>query len=218
VSGRDLRAVIFDMDGVLTDSEPAFHAAVNDMLARFGTHIGLVDYARFIGMATPVMWEQVIARLRLPVTVDEMVEQYEEPLMRRLREPRPALAGAIELLDKLDAHGVAYALCTASYRRWVDAILPSAGLDGRLAAVVAGDDVLRAKPDREPYLLAAELLRQPAELCLVLEDSASGIRSALDAGTCVVQVRATGTAAAPMPGVERVIGSLAEFPFELLAR
>jgi HAD superfamily hydrolase (TIGR01509 family) len=210
------RAVIFDMDGVLTDSEPAFHAAVNDMLARYGNHLSLRDYARYIGMATPVMWSQVIERFALPVSLDDMVEQYEAPLMQRLREPRPALPGARELLEALEARGVPFALCTASYRRWVDAILPSAGLAGRFGAIVAGDDVTCTKPDPEPYVRAAQLLGEPPARCLVLEDSASGMTSALGAGCPVAQVRATSTAAAPMPGVARVIDALSEFPWDLV--
>jgi beta-phosphoglucomutase len=97
------RAVIFDMDGVLTDSEPAFHAAVNDILGRYGKSIDIHTYERFIGMATPVMWQQVIDLSELPATLDEILEAYEPPLMARLREPRPALPGARDLLAKLRA-------------------------------------------------------------------------------------------------------------------
>ena len=73
--------VIFDMDGVLTDSEPAFHAAVNDILARYGTHIGADEYQQFIGQATSQMWTKVVALRRLPATVAEVVDAYEAPLM-----------------------------------------------------------------------------------------------------------------------------------------
>src|SRR5439155_27240857 len=111
------RAVIFDMDGVLTDSEPAFHAAVNVILARYGEHISLDAYARFIGSATPVMWAGMIELKGLAVKLDDIIEAYEEPLMARLREPRPPLPGARRLVEALNARGVPIALCTASYRR-----------------------------------------------------------------------------------------------------
>ncbi len=210
-------AVIFDMDGVLTDSEPAFHAAVNDILGRFGASIGIDDYQRFIGMATPVMWEQVIALKRIPATVAEIVEMYEAPLIARLRQPRPALPGARELLNVLRARGVPLGLCTASYRRWADVILASADIAADFEAIVGGDDVARTKPDPEPYARAAELLGVAPERCVVIEDSVSGLTSALAAGAHVIQLRATATSAEPMPGVARVIRSLAEFPLELLA-
>lgn len=211
------RGVLFDMDGVLTDSEPAFHAAVNDILARYGTHIGADEYQQFIGQATEQMWTKVIALRRLPATVAEIVAAYEAPLMQRLRQPRPPLPGAKELLADLRARGVPVALCTASFTRWVDAILPAAGIDHAFDAISTADMVERTKPDPAPYLLAAEKLGLRADACIAVEDSRNGVTSALAAGAYVIQLRATASAADPVPGVAQVIGSLAEFPMELLA-
>ncbi len=210
-------AVIFDMDGVLTDSEPAFHAAVNDILARYGAHTPVEEYQQFIGMATPAMWTKMIALKQLPATLDEILEAYEAPLMARLREPRPPLPGARELIDELRARRVPIGLCTASYRRWVDAILPSAGLDGLFDALSTADIVDATKPDPAPYRLAAEQLGYSPERCIAIEDSGNGLTSALRAGCRVVQLRATSTAAPPMDGVALVIESLRDFPLEWLA-
>ncbi len=210
------RAVIFDMDGVLTDSEPAFHAAVNDVLARYGAHTPADEYQRFIGAATPSMWASMIALKRLPVSLAAVLGEYEPLLLRRLREPRHALPGARELLDVLRAGGVPVALCTASYMRWVEAILPSAGLVGLFDALSTADMVSATKPDPAPYLLAASKLGVPPDQCVAVEDSVNGLKSALASGAHVIQVRATSTAAAPYAGVARVINSLREFPLELV--
>lgn len=210
------RAVLFDMDGVLTDSEPAFHAAVNDILARHGHTISLHDYEQFIGSATPAMWTGMIARFSMRMTLDSILEEYEPVLMERLRQPRPPLPGARELLEELRARDVPMALCTASYKRWVEAILPGAGLDGLFDVLSTADMVPATKPDPAPYLLAASKLGFAAAECVAIEDSVNGLTSALRAGTHVVQVRATATAAAPMQGVALVIESLREFPRELV--
>ena len=212
------RAVIFDMDGVLTDSEPAFHAAVNDILGRYGKSIDIHTYERFIGMATPVMWRQVIELFGIPATLDEILEAYEPPLMARLREPRPPLPGAKDLLAKLRARGVPLGLCTASYRRWVEAILPSAGIAQDFDVIVAGDDVARTKPDPQPYVQVARALGFAPEQCIVVEDSVSGLTSAVGSGAYVIQLRATSTAADPMPGVAQVITALEDFPVGLVVR
>jgi HAD superfamily hydrolase (TIGR01509 family) len=204
------------MDGVLTDSEPAFHAAVNDILARYGKHISLEEYKRFIGVETPKMWAQVIELKGVPATVEQIVDEYEGPLMERLREPRPPIHGARGLLDELRLRGLPTGLCTASYARWTEAILAAAGLPDAFDAKVTGDVIEHAKPDPEPYLLAASMIGVAAQECLVVEDSVSGITSALAAGTVVVQLRATSTAAPPMSGVERVIERLEDFPMEFL--
>jgi len=211
------RGVIFDMDGVLTDSEPAFFAAINDVLARYGTSVGVEEYAQFIGSATPVTWAGLIELKQLPVSLDDVIAEYEAPLMQRLRRPRPPLPGARELVDRLKARDVPIALCTASYMRWVDAILRGAGLAGVFDAISAADMVAHTKPNPAPYVLAAGKLGLLPQQCIAIEDSVNGITSALRAGTFVVQLRATDTAAAPMKGVGHVIASLAAFPMGLLA-
>lgn len=210
------RAVLFDMDGVVTDSEPAFFAAVNDILGRYGTSIGLAEYARFLGTATPATWRGLIALKSLPVSLDDVLAEYEAPLMARLREPRPPLPGARGLLERLRAHGVPVALCTASYSRWVDAVLGSAGLAGMFDAISSADMVERTKPDPAPYALAASKLGFTASECVAVEDSGSGAASALAAGAYVIQLRATATAAPPVDGVAQIIHSLDEFPLELV--
>jgi HAD superfamily hydrolase (TIGR01509 family) len=213
---RRFRAVIFDMDGVLTDSEPAFYAAFNDILARYGKHIALDEYEHLIGMATSESWSRVIEITHLDVPLDEIIAAYEAPLMARLRQPRPALPHARELIDELRSHGVPVALCTASFSRWVDAILESAGLTGLFDALSTADMVDRTKPDPAPYLLAAKLLGVPPEDCIAVEDSTSGLTSAMAAEMYVIQLRATSTAAPPMTGVAGVIESLTNFPSDLL--
>jgi HAD superfamily hydrolase (TIGR01509 family) len=204
------------MDGVLTDSEPAFYAAVNDTLARYGKHVPMDEYAEFIGMATPAMWEKMLARQGIVAGLDEVLEAYEVPLMKRLRQPRPALPRARETIELLRARNVPVGLCTASYRRWVDAILPSAGLAGLFDAISSADMVDRTKPDPAPYSLAAELLAVPAAACMAVEDSANGVASAVSAGMFVVQLRATDTAAPPQQAAHAVIQSLADLPIDLL--
>ena len=211
-------AVIFDMDGVLTDSEPAFYAAFNDVLARYGKHIAMHDYEKLIGSATPDSWSRVLEITRLDVPLDEIIEAYETPLMVRLREPRPPLPHARELIETLRARGVPVALCTASYQRWADAILGGAGLDGLFDAVSTADMVERTKPDPAPYLLAAKLLGVSPTECIAVEDSTSGLTSAMRAGMHVLQLRATGTAAPPMDGVAAILNSLSEFPISLVSR
>ncbi len=205
------------MDGTLTDSEPAFHAAINEILARYGKHVPIENYGQFIGMETPATWTRMIELHELPVELEQVIKDYEPVLMERLRQPRPALPGARELVLTLRERGVPIALCTASYKRWVDAILPSAGLEGLFDVLSTCDMVTKTKPQPEPYLLAAEKLGVPPEECVAIEDSTNGLTSALGAGMHVVQLRATSTAAPPMPGVARIITSLREFPLELVS-
>lgn len=204
------------MDGVLTDSEPAFHAAINDVLALYECHVDMEQYAPLIGSATPFTWSSLIAWFSLPVSLDEVIEEYEPLLQARLREPRDALPGARELVTALRSREVPVALCTASYMRWVEPILAGAGLTGMFDAMSTADMVERTKPDPAPYVLAAEKLGLRPGECVAIEDSRNGLESALGAGCWTVQLRATETAAAPHPRVKLTIHSLGEFPLEIL--
>ena len=145
MSARGTRfAVIFDMDGVLTDSEPAFHAAVNDILGRYGkSHRASTTIAQFIGIGDAGDVGGDDRAFELPATLDEILEAYEPPLMERLPRATSRRARARELVSELRARGVPVALCTASYRRWVDAILPSAGLGGLFDVISTADVVER---------------------------------------------------------------------------
>ena len=136
--------------------------------------------------------------------------------MARLREPRSPLPHARELIDDLRARSVRVGLCTASYSRWADAILGGAELSGLFDALSTADMVERTKPDPAPYQLAAQLLGVPAQECIAVEDSTSGLTSALRAGMYVIQLRATSTAAPPVDGVALMIASLADFPLDLV--
>ena len=216
MSDRRFRAVVFDMDGVLTDSEPAFYAAVNDVLARFDSHIAFDDYAVNIGQSTLVTWRNVIEVTGIAATVDEMEVAFEAPLLARLREPRGALPGARETIDRLRACGVPVGLCTASFGRWLDAILGGAGLSGLFDAISSAEMVEHTKPNAAPYLLAAEMLGVAPNDCIAVEDSASGVTSAVAAGMTVFQLRATATAAAPVAGIAGELRALRDFPFELV--
>jgi HAD superfamily hydrolase (TIGR01509 family) len=158
----------------------------------------------------------MIERFGLPVSLDDVIARYEPPLMARLRQPRAALPGARALVERLRGCRVPVALCTASYRRWVDAILDGAGLTGMFDVLSTADMVEATKPDPAPYRLAAELLGLPPQVCVAIEDSVNGVTSALRAEMHVVQLRATKTAAAPVDGVAQVIHSLGEFPLELV--
>jgi HAD superfamily hydrolase (TIGR01509 family) len=183
-------AVLFDMDGLLVDSEPLWTVGEIELAARLGGTWSDELKAEIIGtrldtaIATILAWYDVPrgpaeAESAMKFLLDRMVELYREHL--------PLMPGALELLDGIRAAGVPTALVSSSYRVLVDAVLDVIGHD-RFDISVAGDEVTDGKPHPAPYLEACARLGIRPEQAVVLEDAISGVRSAEAAGCKVVAV------------------------------
>jgi HAD superfamily hydrolase (TIGR01509 family) len=211
------RAVVFDMDGVLADSEPTYLEAANVVLTPLGKRLSEEQALAFMGRSVRHSWRGIMDLLGLEGSVEDYVRQYDEELVSLLRRPRPTLPGVRELLAELDRRSLPRALVTSSWQGWVDALLGAIGLTGAFPVVVTEEQVENAKPAPEPFLKAAALLGVEPAACIAVEDTPSGIQAARAAGMYAVQVRAASTAFPPIEGADLVLDSLEDFPLELLS-
>jgi HAD superfamily hydrolase (TIGR01509 family) len=184
-----LGAVLFDMDGLLVDSEPLWTVAEDELAALHGATFTPEMKAAVVGTRLDVSVPTLLRLFGQPAD-PEQVARTTQVLLGRMVElftaqlpPRP---GAWELLAEVTAARVPTALVSSSYRVLVDAAL-AAGL-GPFDVVVTGDEVVHGKPHPEPYLTAAARLGVRPEQCVVLEDSPSGVEAGLAAGCGVVAV------------------------------
>jgi len=211
------RAVVFDMDGVLVDTEPAFFEGVNIVLEReAGRQIAWERYQRLLGTSVEETWRELMSMLDLEGDLEHYMRHFGKVLLDCLARPRDPLPGAEALLDALTQRDVPYALATSSWGPWKDLVLKSAGLEDRFAVAVTGDAVAHDKPAPDIYLRAAELLGVTAARCIALEDTAPGIASAKAAGMYAVQARAASTACPPIAQADLVIERLEDFPVVML--
>ncbi len=203
-------AVLWDMDGTLIDSEPLWMAAEIELTSRFGVPWTAQDATELVGSAMVHSAGVLQARgVDLPVAtiVDELTASVARGVTRRV----PWQPGARDALRALRAARVPLALVTSSYRPLADPFAVAAGV---FDVVVAGDDVTRAKPDPEPYQLAARALGVPVEQCVAVEDSRSGIASALASGARTLAVEGV-QHVADRPGLSR-IRSLRDLTLDVL--
>jgi HAD superfamily hydrolase (TIGR01509 family) len=215
--GRRFDAVVFDMDGVLVDTEPAFYDAVNELLAPTGKQVAWEQYETQLGTSMSVTWRGVLQMVGLDAKdVQPYVDGYGEVLLDVLRRPRPPLPGVRALLDELRQRKVPIALATSSLQDWVDAIFASAGLTlATFDAVVWRQMVERSKPAPDLYLKAAELLGIDPARCVAIEDTGPGVAAAKAAGMYVIQTRSAASALPPLADADLVLDSLEDFPMEL---
>jgi HAD superfamily hydrolase (TIGR01509 family) len=194
-------AVLWDMDGTLVDTEPAWFAAEHALVAEHGGTWS-DEHARAI-VGTPLLVGAAYIRehggVDLPPEV--IVERLLDRVVADVRRSLVWRPGARELLFALVDEGVPCALVTMSYTRLTDAVVATLP-EGTFAAVVTGDEVRHGKPHPEPYLTAAARLGVAPQDCIAIEDSLPGVGSAEAAGAAVVAV--PHVAAVP-PGPKRVV-------------
>jgi HAD superfamily hydrolase (TIGR01509 family) len=213
---RTYSAVIFDMDGVLADSEPLYLEAANDVLGPLGRRLSEEQSRAFMGSSVTNSWRGITEMLGLEGDLDRYVREYDQHLLRLLRQPRAPLPGVRSLIDQLRKRRVPVGLASSSWRTWVDTLLAAAGLAGLFDAIAAGDMVENEKPAPDVFLLAAKELGVPPTRCLALEDTPTGLAAARAAGMFAVQVRAASTAFPPLPEADLVLESLEDFPLSML--
>jgi HAD superfamily hydrolase (TIGR01509 family) len=187
---RQPAAVLFDMDGTLVDSEKVWDIALRELAVRAGGTLSDAGRKAMIGTSMAVSMQIMRDDLGQPDRpeppdvawlVSRVLELFAEGLVWR--------PGASELLHAVRMAGLPTALVTSTGRALVDVALKTIGAEN-FDVVVCGDDVRMPKPDPEPYRTAATLLRVPIEDCVAIEDSPTGVASALASGAAVLAVPA----------------------------
>jgi len=185
---RPILAVVFDMDGLLIDSESLVREGMVQAAANLGFEMPLTLCASMIGL--PDM--QGVKRIREHFGPDFPLENYLAEERRQidllLAEGIVLKTGVLEILDHLDQRAIPRAVATSSSRNSARKHLTHNGIFDRFGAVVAREDVERHKPNPDPFLKAAALLGVAPENCLALEDSHNGVRAAHAAGMMTVMV------------------------------
>lgn len=179
---------MFDMDGLLVDSEPLWFLAESAVMARLGGGWTHADQDALVGgsMASTVAY--LLARATRPAEPAAVARWLTQAMTELLRTgPLPLQPGALELLTEVRAAGLPHALVTSSEPAVVDAVLSR--LDGvAFPVVVSGADVTKAKPDPEGYLLAAARLGADPARSIALDDSPNGVTAAMAAGYRTIAV------------------------------
>jgi len=208
----NIQAIIFDMDGVLIDSEPLHHAAMNAVLAPLNHTVDDPEYRTYIGASAAYTWEQIAAARRLPDPPDAYMARYDEAVCAVVAEQGVPMPGLLPLLADLRAAGVPLAVASSSAARWVDVTLGCIGVRDYFAVVVSGEQVARAKPAPDIFLRAASLLGVEPARCLVIEDSPRGLEAARAAGMFAVALQVEPLPpGAPPPAADLIVASLPEF-------
>ena len=165
-----IAAIIFDMDGVLMDSEPLHLRATRFALGARAQSYTERDNQSFFGATDPEMFRILRIVFDLDATTDELVLRKREHLVSLIRSEGRGLPGVPEIPLGFRDAGLRLGLVSASARPVIDAILEAVGLHGAFETVVSGDEVARGKPAPDGFLMAARRLAIDPARCFVVED------------------------------------------------
>jgi HAD superfamily hydrolase (TIGR01509 family) len=214
----DLRAVIFDLDGVLVDSETAWDEARRELVQSSGGTWRPEATRAMMGMSS-VEWSRYLRdELGVPMAADEISAAVVARLEARYREHLPLFPGALEAVGRLAGRWL-LGLASSANRPIIDLVLRESGLAERFEATVSSEEVPRGKPAPDVYLEAARRLDVDPAGCAAVEDSSNGLRAAAAAGMRVIAIpnQAFPPDADALAFADAVLPSIAALDAELVA-
>lgn len=177
-----MNAVIFDMDGVIIDSEPIHFDIDMKTMKYLGFSISKEELEKYVGMTNPEMWLLIKNEYNLTQSVDEIIDYQLQNKISILRElDITPIEGIKELLSELKNHAIAIGIASSSPRIFIEEVLKKFDLEDYFACIVSGEEVPRGKPAPDVYIEAAKQLRVDAKNCVVIEDSRNGVTAAKNA-------------------------------------
>ena len=181
-------AVVFDMDGLLFDTEAIIRDAIVAAGPRLGFEVPQSLFLSLLGLTSDASRAKLLEHYGPAFDVDAFWAAVGEHYHRLMEERQLLKAGVVELLDWLDAQAIPRAIATSSQHQYVQRNLARHGLTGRFDVIVAHGDCEFGKPHPAPFLTAAHRLKVDPARCVALEDSFNGVRSASAAGMMTIMV------------------------------
>jgi HAD superfamily hydrolase (TIGR01509 family) len=208
-------AVIFDMDGVIVDSEPRHERAFLEVVAElgYGQNHG-VEFSEYVGRSDREIWMDFMARHKPAQSLESLLAMKRARVLEILRQDQPLFDGLPELVEKL-ALKYRLAIASGSEPQVVEAVLTFKNLRRFFQVVTTSCEVRHGKPAPDIFLHAARLLGVEPEYCWVIEDSKPGIAAALAAGMRVIAITNTHPAA-ELANASRIVSSYSEIAKLLL--
>jgi beta-phosphoglucomutase len=211
---RTLKAIIFDMDGVLVNSEPHHIIIEKQLFARLNLTISAQEHASYLGKSSLQMWSEIIRKHNLDFKPEDLSERNSLKILEYFSglNEIELMPGIVTLLEEFSASGIPMAVASSSDIRTIEILLSRTGISNFFLHKVSSETIGKSKPEPDIYLYTARLLSVDPEECLVVEDSENGIKAAKAAGmTCVAYNGICGESGA-CDMADESIGDFSELP------
>ncbi len=214
INHNQLRAVLFDMDGTLINSENIHYQNIIEVCSSYGYHFTDEDNMRFMGHSMTSIFNALKPYFPPHITFDtffeDNVSRFEKVIGKEY-----LFHGVIDTLEYLNKKNIPMYVVTNGEQRAADMALSKTGISHYFAGVITAAQVQNPKPHPEPYLMAAKALDIPISQCLIVEDSFAGVSSAIEAGGYVIALDHT-MGAEQLKKANKIVSNFSEIPFKSL--
>lgn len=213
-----MKAFLFDMDGVLIDSEPIHTRVKRETLLHFGLDAE-IDFSAYMGRTSKILFSDAIEKAgRMELTPSMLADYKHERYLDILKNDDAIhpIEGARELLLRLSEEHIPMALVSSSARQVIEAVLDKFGFRQYFDSVLSGADLPASKPDPAVYRISAERLGEKPSCCVVLEDAASGVAAAKAAGMRCIAFRNPNSGEQDLSRADWIVDSLKEIDITAL--
>lgn len=180
-----MQKVIFDMDGVIIDSEPIYSIVYDKIFKMLNVNISKEERSSFVGLSAKKVWLYVKEKGRLSETVDELLEIKEKVYFETFtscREYHKPISGVVQLLEALKRNGISLSIASSANRDMVNFVIDKLGLRSYFDYIISGEEVIHGKPEPDIFLKVAENYDELPNRFTVIEDSENGVKAAKLAG------------------------------------
>ncbi|MDK2946648.1 HAD family hydrolase [Geotoga petraea] len=179
-----LEAVIFDMDGVIINSEPLHYEANQQLFDKLGFSVPMNEYSNYIGISTEKMWEDLRDKYDLNENLDTLTDKHRKHTHDFIRKNMNGneIPGIRKILEELKDKNIKTAVASSSSKDLIETVIKGFDLCQYFDILVSGEEVEKGKPNPDIFIYAAKKLKVNIKNCLVIEDSTNGIKAAKKAG------------------------------------
>jgi HAD superfamily hydrolase (TIGR01509 family) len=213
-----IKTVLFDMDGVIVDTEPVHHYAYEQHFKQLNIDVSEEMYASFTGNSTKNIYERLKTTFNLTQEVTDLVNTKRQLFNEAFekKEDLQLLEGVLDLIQELHGKGMQLVLASSSANVTIQMIFNRFGLEPYFTHKVSGEDFPQSKPNPAIFLEAARLAQTPVEECIVIEDSTNGIKASHSAGIYCVGYRSVNSKLQDYSLANKVISDFSELSYDTI--
>ncbi|RKD31572.1 HAD family hydrolase [Thermohalobacter berrensis] len=215
---KELQAVIFDMDGVIIDSEPIYFDIERKLFKKLNIEISKKEHHSFVGMTMEGMWEKIISQYNLEHKIDELIKLHEDSIFHYMTNAQnlPMVLHVKELIKLLSKEKVKIAVASSSPKKLIEIILEKLNITEFFDYIVSGEEVENGKPNPDIFLHTAEKLNVNPKKCVVVEDSRNGVSAAKSADMKCIGFKNINSGNQDLSQADLIVDSIGDINIEIL--